>query len=118
MTIAEIRTELAELLEGENLNVYKYVKGKATAPAILIIPANNFQEKKDYCAREYNFELTCIQANVNNENTQQKMDEMIDETIDKIDSTEWLIKSVSGYFKINVNGIDFLAATIEVNNEY
>ena len=88
--ISEIRTELETLLADPSINIYKYIKGKATAPAILIIPSNNFQSTSGYCGREYNFELTLIQANVNNESTQSKMDELVDATIDKIAaSTCW-----------------------------
>jgi hypothetical protein len=106
----EIRMELATLGEGQ---VYEFVPPKPVPPCFIISPGSPYvSQGPSFCDFTTKFEVVVLAGSATNETETDKLDDLITNAIDALET--WFIEEVETPTTFDINNNLFLGAKLRI----
>jgi hypothetical protein len=114
--ISEARSALSGILETAGLRVFEFLPERATPPMAVLVPSSDWVESGDtFGSFRVGFDVTLVVQTASNQVMINKLDELTDETLQAIaDAAGFYASSVGAPSAVDINGVDYLSATITV----
>lgn len=114
--IRDTRAELAASLKGVPAKVTEYVPERLAPPAAIVVHGSPLMEAgASFGSRKLRFEVWAVSKLGANARMTDELDDLVDATVDALQSDGWAVENVSQPFPYQANGATFLSATISVS---
>ena len=115
--IAQARKDLAEILEKQGLNVYRWVPERLEAPCVIIDTAPRIESGETFGEYQLSFKVTVVVASAGDFGIQVKnLDALMDEVLKAVENLD--VTTQGHYILQNPDGQQLLAYEINVESDY
>lgn len=116
MTLAGLRQDLKEALEGQDLKAVEYLPERLQPPIALVTASDPYvTQGQNSCLFDVSLEVTLVAAKAVNEVATAALDDMIESAI--IATGDWFIETINAPFILEANNAQYLACKVKLTQQ-
>lgn len=114
--LAELRQDLKEGLEEQDLKAVEYLPERIQPPIALVTAGDPYLEQGlTACLFKVSLDITLVAAKATNANATDALDEMIESAI--LATGDWFIDTISAPFMLEANNAQYLSSKVRLTQE-